>query len=160
MNADAEVMRFFPCPLSSDESRAALARYREAIERRGWGLWVVEVDGRFAGFTGLWEPTFTTTFTPCVEIGWRFAREYWGRSIAFSAARKAETYAFSTLHLSELVSFTTHGNMRSRRLMERLGFARDPLDDFLHPSLPENHALRPHVLYRKKKPNSEGCVTC
>src|SRR4051812_10452207 len=79
MNADAEVMRFFIAPLSRDESRQALRRLRDAIDARGWGLWAVEVEGAFAGFTGLSEPTFVADFTPCVEIGWRFRKEYWGR---------------------------------------------------------------------------------
>jgi RimJ/RimL family protein N-acetyltransferase len=53
--------------------------------------------------------------------------------------------------LAEIVSFTTAGNLRSRRVMETLGMKRDPADDFDHPGLPEGHPLRPHVLYRKKQ---------
>jgi ribosomal-protein-alanine N-acetyltransferase len=32
--------------------------------------------------------------------------------------------------------------------MERIGMHRDPVDDFDHPSLPDGHPLRRHVLYR------------
>jgi len=32
--------------------------------------------------------------------------------------------------------------------MERLGMTRNPADDFNHPTLPEGHPLRRHVLYR------------
>ncbi|WAC21025.1 GNAT family N-acetyltransferase [Luteolibacter sp. SL250] len=149
MNADPEVMRWFlKCP-SATESAAMMERFRVDIDRRGWGLWAVEVDGDFAGFTGLSEPAFTAAFTPCVEIGWRFRREYWGRGIAFEAARQAEDFAFGELGLAELVSFTTEGNLRSRRLMERLGFTRNPAEDFPHPLVPAGHALVRHVLYRK-----------
>ena len=150
MNADAEVMRNFLAPQTAAESRVAFDRCRRAIDARGWGLWAVEVEGAFAGFTGLSEPTFTAHFTPCVEIGWRFRREYWGRSIAFAAAQQAERYAFEVLRLEELVSFTTETNLRSRRLMERLGFGRDPVDDFWHPMVPADHPLCRHVLYRKR----------
>lgn len=150
MNADPEVMRFFLKSLSRAESEAAMERFRDAITRRGWGLWAVEVDGVFAGFTGLSEPAFVADFTPCVEIGWRFRREYWGRGIACAAAREAEAFAFGQLKLAELVSFTTESNLRSRRLMERLGFSRNPADDFLHPLVPAGHPLIRHVLYRKK----------
>jgi RimJ/RimL family protein N-acetyltransferase len=76
MNADAEVMEFFPKPLSKAESAKLFMLIRARLDERGWGLWAVEVDGAFAGFTGLNEPTFVTRFTPCVEIGWRFRREY------------------------------------------------------------------------------------
>jgi RimJ/RimL family protein N-acetyltransferase len=120
----------------------------------------VEVDGVFAGFTGLSQPRFEAHFTPCVEIGWRFRREYWGRGIAYAAALQAESFAFDHLKLSELVSFTTASNTRSRRLMERLGFARNERDDFLHPSLPEESPLRPHVLYRKHNLPSDPAGAC
>src|SRR6266540_5868582 len=82
MNADPDVMRFFPAPLSQAESAASLERLRRAIDERGWGLWAVDVDGVFAGFTGLNTPGFSAHFTPCTEISWRFRREFWGRSLA------------------------------------------------------------------------------
>jgi RimJ/RimL family protein N-acetyltransferase len=47
---------------------------------------------------------------------------------------------------------TAEMNARSRRLMERLGFRRDPADDFLHPKVEEGHPLQKHVLYRKARP--------
>src|SRR6185503_6027405 len=135
MNADPEVMQFFPKPLTREETAVALARHRARIEERGWGLWAVDVDGMFAGFTGLAEPKFTAHFTPCVEIGWRLRREFWGRGIAFAAAQQAAEYAFSVPRLEQLVSFTTATNSRSRKLMERLGFSHNLRDDFMHPSL-------------------------
>ena len=150
MNADLQVMQFFPKRLTIAESRESLLRLRAGIEERGWGLWAVEVDGVFAGFTGLAEPKFTAHFTPCVEIGWRLRREFWGRSIAYSAALAAEMFAFGDLELPELVSFTADINSRSRRLMERLGFKRNENEDFLHPLIPEDSPVRLHVLYRKR----------
>jgi RimJ/RimL family protein N-acetyltransferase len=149
MNADATVMQYLPKPLTLAESEESLARLRAGIDQRGWGLWAVEVDGAFAGFTGLAQPRFEAHFTPCVEIGWRFGREFWGRGIAYSAALAAESFAFQNLKLAELVSFTAAANGRSRRLMERLGFTRNEKDDFAHPSLPEDSPLRIHVLYRR-----------
>jgi RimJ/RimL family protein N-acetyltransferase len=156
MNADPDVMRFFTKSLTRAESAAMLERLRGVIELKGWGLWAVDVDGLLAGFAGLWEPAFVSHFTPCVEIGWRFRKEYWGRGIARRAALEAESFAFRTLGLPELVSYTARGNARSRRLMERLGFSRDPRDDFLHPMLPEGHPLKAHVLYRKRANDPPG----
>lgn len=151
MNADPEVMAHFPKLLSAGESEAMLGRIRSAFESRGWGLWAVDVDGVLAGFAGLAEPAFTAHFTPCVEIGWRLRRQFWGRGIAYAAALQAEAFAFEVLRLGELVSFTAEANERSRRLMERLGFTRNPADDFMHPAMPEGHRLRRHVLYRKRR---------
>lgn len=158
MNADPDVMRFFPAPLSRDESKTFLLRQRAAIDLQGWGLWAVDVNGAFAGFTGLSTPSFSADFTPCVEIGWRLRRQFWGRGVAYAAARQAEAAAFRDLDLSELLSWTATVNLRSIKLMERLGFTRDPREDFLHPLVPADHPLRPHVLYRKKRgaPHSPG----
>jgi len=150
MNADPEVMHYFPKPLTLEESALSMTRQRTRIEERGWGWWAVEVDGVFAGFTGLAEPRFTAHFTPCVEIGWRLRKEFWGQGIGFEAAQQAMAYAFGELELSELVSFTAAVNLRSRRLMERLGFSHEAVDDFDHPEIAEGHWLRRHVLYRKR----------
>jgi len=155
MNADPEAMEFFPRKLTKAESRETLRRLRTGIDRRGWGLWAVDVNGALAGFTGLSAPKFTAHFTPCVEIGWRLRREYWGRGIAYAAALRAQSYGFEKLKLPELVSFTTVANSRSRRLMVRLGFTWNPADDFLHPQLPPDSPLRPHVLYRKRNPTPD-----
>jgi RimJ/RimL family protein N-acetyltransferase len=152
MNADPEVMEFFPRTLSPSESEGFMRRCRAGLADRGWGLWAVDVGGEFAGFTGLSRPGFTAHFTPCVEIGWRLHRKFWGRSIAYEAALAAQAVAFEHLMLPELVSFTATQNIRSRRLMERLGFARSEEEDFLHPLLPRGSPLLRHVLYRRKNP--------
>ncbi len=148
MNADPEVMRYFPARLSRAESDASLKRQRALIAERGWGLWVVEVNGAFAGFTGLAIPRFAAPFMPCVEASWRLRPEYWGRGIAYRAALQALEYGFNSLRLPEIVSFTATVNLPSRRLMERLGFVHDAANDFDHPAIPEAHALRRHVFYR------------
>ena len=150
MNADPEVMRYFPSPLSREQSEASLARQRSLIQQRGWGLWALEVDGDFAGFTGLAIPGFEAPFMPCVEVGWRLRREYWGQGVAYRGALQALEYGFTILKLSEILSFTAAVNLPSRRLMERLGFVHDAASDFQHPSIPVGHKLRHHVLYRKQ----------
>ncbi len=153
MNSDTEVMRHFPSCLTHEESEVMFHRLQQSIQDQGWGLWAVDVEGLAAGFTGLSKPKFTSHFTPCVEIGWRFRKEYWGKGIAFRAAQLAENFAFRELQLETLYSFTSTTNIRSRKLMERLDFLRNPEEDFLHPNLPDGHPLQKHVLYRKRNPN-------
>jgi RimJ/RimL family protein N-acetyltransferase len=154
MNSDARVMEFFPSLLTRDQSDAMVHYLRKYIDQNGFGLWAVEVPGvaPFIGFTGLNAPRFDAHFTPCVEIGWRLAFDYWGRGYATEAARLALGHGFGTLALAEVVSFTSVANQRSRAVMERLGMRRDPADDFDHPALPEAHPLRRHVLYRLRRP--------
>ena len=103
---------------------------------------------RSIGFIGLNIPTFDAPFTPCVEVLWRLDPEYWGQGIATEGARAVTEYGFQKLGLPEIVAFTVPANVRSRRVMERLGMRHDSADDFDHPRLPTNHALCRHVLYR------------
>jgi RimJ/RimL family protein N-acetyltransferase len=150
LNADPRVMRHLPRVLSREESDALAARIEAGFDENGFGLWAAEIPGvvPFVGFVGLSIPPFTAHFTPCVEIGWRIAAQYWSRGYATEAARSVLRLAFDTLELAEVVSFTVPGNLPSRRVMEKIGMRRDEADDFDHPWLPAGHPLRRHVLYR------------
>ncbi|WP_193367769.1 GNAT family N-acetyltransferase [Pelagibius marinus] len=152
LNADPEVMEHFPAPLSRAESDAAVGRMRAALAAQGHGWWAAEAPGvaPFIGVIALAVPNFEAHFTPCVEVGWRLAKEFWGRGYATEGAREALRFGFEELGLGEVVSLTTTTNARSQAVMGRLGMTRDPADDFDHPKVPEGHPLRRHVLYRLK----------
>ena len=153
MNADPRVMEFFPATLSRQESDALMNRIESHLERHGFSWCAAELrdTGEFIGFIGLSVPPFVAAFSPCVEIGWRLAAEFWGRGLATEGARAVRESAFAKLGLEEIVSFTTVENVRSRRVMEKLGMTRDAADDFDHPLLPEGHPQGPHVLYRLRR---------
>jgi RimJ/RimL family protein N-acetyltransferase len=150
LNADPDVMAHFAGPLSRAQSDALADRIREDIKRQGFGFWAVEIPGvtAFAGFIGLSSPRFTAHFTPCVEIGWRLAVAHWQQGYATEGAVAALRFGFERLRLPEIVAFTVPGNARSRRVMEKLGMAHNPADEFDHPLVAEGHPLRRHVLYR------------
>ncbi|HTA51177.1 MAG TPA: GNAT family N-acetyltransferase [Candidatus Acidoferrum sp.] len=154
MNRDPRVVEFFPALLAREESDALVDRIEAHFRAHGFGLYAVELrlGQEFIGFAGLSVPAFQARFTPCVEIGWRLAREHWGRGLATEAARAVVGYGFDSLGLDSLVSFTVPANVRSRRVMEKIGMTHDPDDDFDHPSLLEGDPLRRHVLYRLKRP--------
>src|SRR5215469_9413525 len=78
------------------------------------------------------------------------ARQGWG----FWATELCESgafFAFESLVLEEVVSFTVPPNRRSRAVMERLGMRHDAAGDFDHPRLPPGHPLCRHVLYRLRR---------
>lgn len=152
MGKDPEVMRYFPSLVSEESSLGTISRFRSDIEEYGWGLWAVEHQSEFIGFTGLSVPRFEARFMPAVEIGWRLKPSAWGNGFATEAADACLEFGFRTLGLEEIVSFTAESNLPSRRVMARIGMTHDPRDDFDHPSLPEDSPLRRHVLYRKPKP--------
>jgi ribosomal-protein-alanine N-acetyltransferase len=153
MNADPRVMEFFPKVYTLDECKEGLARLRAHVAVHGFGFWVADVLGGapFAGIISLLVPSFQAAFTPCVEVGWRLPFAHWAHGYATEGARAALAFGFKELGLQEIVSMTTVANVRSRRVMERLGMSRSPDDDFMHPSIPEGHPLRPHVLYRLRR---------
>jgi len=153
LNAEPRVMEFMPRPLSRQKSDALADRIEAHFERHGFAQFAAELRGerRFIGFIGLSVPDFEAAFTPCVEIGWRLSADYWGQGLATEGARATLRYAFNVLELDEVVSFTAPGNLRSRRIMEKIGMTRDCADDFDHPKLPERHPLRRHVLYRLRR---------
>ena len=151
LNADTEVMRFFPAPFTRDETAAYMARVASFAET-GFGFQAVEekASGDLVGVVGMAPVKPEMPSAPTVEIGWRLAKHHWGKGYAQEAARAWLAYGFGTLALPEIVAFTFVGNAPSRRVMERLGMTRDPADDFEHPGIAEGHPLRPHVLYRLK----------
>ncbi|MCB1043122.1 MAG: GNAT family N-acetyltransferase [Acidobacteria bacterium] len=156
INADPEVMRYYPSPLTRDQTKDLMDRMQSHFERHGFGLWALEtqMDHAFVGFTGLMVPRFEAHFTPCVEIGWRVARAHWGRGLATEAALAAAEYGFQTLALKEILAFTTPANTASRRVMEKIGMTYE--FDFDHPLIEKGHPLKRHVLYRLPAPESAG----
>ncbi|MGC2333496.1 MAG: GNAT family N-acetyltransferase [Candidatus Acidiferrales bacterium] len=150
LNSDPRVMQFFPVLLSRAESGRLVDRIEAHFEKHGFGLFAAELrsERTFIGFVGLSIPDFEAPFMPCVEIGWRLAAAYWNQGLATEGAQAVLAYACDSLHLGEIVSFTTITNLPSRRVMQKIGMTRAPEDDFDHPRLPEGHPLRRHVLYR------------
>jgi RimJ/RimL family protein N-acetyltransferase len=157
MNADPRVREHFLNVMTREESDASMARIRAHFTDYGFGAWAVELRDRpgLIGFAGVTHPSFTAPCGPCVEIGWRFAFDHWGHGYATEAAREALRAGFEIVGLHEIVAFATVGNVRSRRVMEKIGLLHDEADDFDHPLLPAGHRVSRHVLYRLRKTDWE-----
>jgi RimJ/RimL family protein N-acetyltransferase len=97
-------------------------RRTDAVVARG-GLSLVVVGGRAE-----------------VEVGWAVDADRWGEGLASELGVAAVDYARRVLDVDELVAYTLPANFASRRVMEKLGFARE--DTHLV------HAGLAHVLYR------------
>ncbi|ARJ04387.1 N-acetyltransferase [Cnuibacter physcomitrellae] len=153
MNADPEVMRYFPAPLSRTASDALAARADAGFEERGYGLWALSLrsDGSFLGFTGLNPMPPGVPGSDGVEVGWRLARPYWGHGYATEAARAAIADGFEAVGLTRIDSITAVLNEPSQRVMRRLGMS--PAERFEHPRVPEGSPLRPHIRYVLERPD-------
>jgi RimJ/RimL family protein N-acetyltransferase len=148
LNGDPVVMRMLRGVLTRAESDAYAARAEQHWAEYGFGKWAVEAPGvaPLIGSVGLSHVRFEASFTPAVEIAWRLHRPYWGHGYATEAARAALKDGFDRVGLEEVVAFTALGNIASAKVMERLGMTRSI--EFDHPSIPEGHTLRRHILYR------------
>ena len=155
LNADPTVMEWFPSTLTANESDALADRIEGMLADQGWGLWAVEVVGYapFIGFIGLNRADAILGY-PAVEAGWRLAAAHWGHGYATEGARAALRFGFDSLGLEAIVAFTASGNVRSRRVMTKVGMVHGPDEDFDHPRLPPTSPLVRHVLYRITRDSS------
>lgn len=149
MNADPEVMEYYPSTISESESNQLANRIKGFITKRSWGFWAVETinENEFIGFVGLHKPTYDLPVSSCVEVGWRFSKKYWGKGYATEAAKESLRFAFEDLQLNEVYSFASVSNKKSCSVMERLNMVNTG-NNFEHPIIPEGHSLREHVLYK------------
>lgn len=147
INADPEVMRFFPSVQSEAQTAEFIRLMQEEQEDMGFCYFAVDLleTGAFIGFIGLHEQLFESDFTPCVDIGWRLDRSAWGQGLATEGARRCLEYARDTLGLSQVVAMAPAINLPSIRVMEKAGLK--PLLNFVHPKLATDVRLRDCVLY-------------
>ncbi len=150
INQDPKVYEFLLGPLSMQQVQDFIQKCNQEFKAQRFCLFAVETKDTHTmiGFIGLSEPNFESSFTPCVEVGWRLGSEHWGKGYATEGAKAVLAYGFHQIGLNEIVSFTATVNMRSRRVMEKIGMKREPKEDFLHPKLAADHPISQHVLYR------------
>lgn len=86
---------------------------------RGYGHWAIEekASGRFAGYTGLWNPEGW----PEPEVIWGLSGHAHGCGYATEAARRVRDYAYRELGWRTAVSFIAPENLPSQRVAQRLG---------------------------------------
>lgn len=149
LNANPDVMEYFPSPLNRDQSDSLMDKARGLIETNGWGFWATEEKstGRLIGMVGLHNVDDDMPVYPNIEIGWRLSKEFWGKGYATEAAIAARDFAFESLKIDSIISFTTTNNIRSQAVMKRIGM-NDTGQTFAHPHIPESSPLREHVLYQ------------
>lgn len=150
LNANPDVMEFFPKTLSRTESDALIERIEAHFEGKGYGLWAVErkEDGAFIGFIGLLDVNFDIGIEDATEIGWRLEQKFWKKGYATEGAKACLAYAFEELGKKEIYSFTSTVNTPSEAVMKRIGMKK--AGEFEHPRVPEGSPLRKHVLYKKE----------
>lgn len=148
MNADKEVLEYFPALLTKQESDNMVDRLQTHFEAHQFTFFAVEIieTKQFIGFIGLINTSFTEFFTPCMEIGWRLAKEFWHKGYATEGAERCLAFAFDTFKAKEIYSFTPIINLASEKVMQRIGMEKK--GTFNHPKLDDTSVLKEHLLYR------------
>lgn len=152
LNADPEVMRFFPKTQTLSETQVFIDRMLAHHTEKGYCYFAVDVleTNTFIGFIGLKEQTYDAPFTPCVDIGWRLHKNAWGKGYATEGAKRCLTFAFNTLQLSNVKSVCPAINTPSERVMQKAGMTK--VGTFLHPALKNSPQLQKCYLYEIKNP--------
>jgi len=133
--ASPEVLWWDPEPFTLERARAWITRARDGYVRSGCGLYAVELrdGGRLLGDCGL--VLHTVGGEELVEISWHLERRAWGRGYATEAARAVLGHA-EDLGVRRMCSLIVPGNLRSRRVAEKLGMAVER--EVVHAGLPHD----------------------
>jgi len=150
INQDPKVIELLRGPLTMEQVNDFILAMNQHQDKHGYTLWAVELKetAELLGFIGLNYTDWGSHFTPAVEVGWRLGSQYWGKGYATEGAKSALDYGFKKCGLKEIVSFTVPANVRSIRVMEKIGLKHDLNGNFAHPKLPADHPLSQHILYR------------
>lgn len=150
INQDPKVIEYLLGPLTMEQVKEFISSMNQQFEKAGFTVFAVEekLSGKLLGYLGLNPVPWQADFTPCVEIAWRLGSQYWNHGYATEGAKAVLAYGFQKVGLNEIVSFAVPANIRSIRVMEKIGMRRDIHGDFAHPALPPGHLLSKHVLYR------------
>ena len=122
---DPEVMRYGDGVKDAEWVRKWLRGCLEDyFSKWGFGRWAVveKSGGRVAGFCGL-RRFPDVGGVPETEIGYRLAREFWGRGIATEAVRAVRDYGFGTLNLSRMISIIDPRNTASINVATKVGLS-------------------------------------
>ncbi len=151
MNANKNVMKFFPEILSKEQSDELVDKINNNFNEYGFGLWAVEKKEtqQFIGFIGFSMATFKSFFTPCIEIGWRLDNKHWNKGYATEGAKVCLEYGFNNLGIDRIYSFTAQLNIPSINVMKKLGLRK--VGTFEHPRVKNDDPLKLHVLYKLDK---------
>jgi ribosomal-protein-alanine N-acetyltransferase len=120
--ADPKVMAAFQTPpFDRTDMMQWLQRNLDHQIAHGYGLFSVirKADNVLIGDCGL--EVMDLDGTQVAELGYDFRSDYWNQGYATEAAQAVRDYAFEQLQLPCLISLIRVGNIRSRRVAEKIG---------------------------------------
>jgi RimJ/RimL family protein N-acetyltransferase len=149
INADPAVMEFFPFKPDASQTLEFIKRMQTMLEERGYCYFAVDElsSNALIGFIGLSYQTYESSFTPCVDIGWRLAQQFWGKGYATEGAERCLAFGFQNLGLKCINSVAPVTNTKSIHIMKKIGMKK--LMEFKHPALANDKRLEDCVCFTK-----------
>jgi len=145
MHADPVQMEMLGGVRDETQTREYLDRNLAHRAEHGFGLWMVRDPATSAIIGRALVRTLSLDGADEVEIGYSLRPDYWGRGLGTEIAIACIRHAFHALGLPSVVALTQPHNVRSRRVLEKVGmrYERDVTRGDL-----------PHVVYRLTGPLS------
>jgi len=121
---DPQVVRFLPVALPFDRKHAEVFVATQVVaDPRERCVWALELDGRAVGGVSL----RIVRRKKRVEVGYELARWLWGQGLMAEAVSAVIDEAFHRLPIFKITATAAAPNVRSARLLERLGMRREAL---------------------------------
>jgi RimJ/RimL family protein N-acetyltransferase len=122
LHRDERVVAAFNAePNTAEETREFLDRKLEHWREHGFGIWMFRDEaGEFVGRCGIHRWKFEDLDD--VELGYVVRSDLWGQGYATEMGNAVLRHAAEALGMRELVGFTLQENIRSQRVLEKLGF--------------------------------------
>lgn len=148
INADIDVMRYFPGVQGEPATASFIQRMQEQFALRGYTYFAVDLleTTNFTGFIGLSYQDFRSPWTPFTDIGWRLGKKYWGMGLATEGAKKVIEFGFSNTDLDSIFSVAPSVNQPSINVMQKIGMQK--VGEFAHPKLVDFPELENCVVYK------------
>jgi [ribosomal protein S5]-alanine N-acetyltransferase len=125
---DAVVMRFTAtgADKSVEQTRARLVEYQKHQREHGFSKWLMldSRSGDYIGDSGL----LVLPEYGWIDLGFRLARQHWGKGLATEAAAAWVRTAFDNLNIARLGAFVHPENVASIRVLEKVGFHAERQD--------------------------------
>jgi RimJ/RimL family protein N-acetyltransferase len=140
---EAETMRFYPHPLSLQETAEWIERSRWRYRTQGHGLWalILKENGELVGDCGLTVQRVGEADE--IEIGYHVKRTYWRQGLATEAAVACRDHAFQNLGVARLICIIRPQNIPSQGVARNIG---------MRPEKEVIWAGLPHVIFAMERP--------
>lgn len=136
LRANPEVMLYISHgePHSREKVEKSIGINEKSWNEKGFGKWSVRQKGsdRLMGWCGLGALDQSEE----IEVGYGFAKEFWGQAFATEAATASLRFGFEHVRLDRIVAVAFADNLASLRVIEKIGLKYERIGHYYGEDLP------------------------